>query len=298
LIINIKAEKINSALAENIQKIHSNIPGLQKITELDPIFAGGYSMALLFAPREPGNVTKIKTDYYSDFDVYFESESNALEAISVLSEFSSQEIYRTKNAATIMVDKLDNAENPTAFQIISKIQGKATDILESFDFVNCAVAYTPKRKSFYLHKDAPKFHRERVLQILKPWMLEQCLSTEASTSTDALEQNIVVQLARFKKYANRWEYALSDESFKKLISVYEKFPNIVTKSNIAYQTTGGPYSGASYLAYRNQNIWKAMSDLFISHELWASYKDKAGVIQKTTPQDVPEGDILHENVPF
>ena len=298
MITNIQTSRINSALAENINKIHSTIPGLKLITELNPIFAGGYSMALLFAPRDPDNVVKIQDSYYSDFDVYFESESNALQAISILSEFTSKSVYVTDNAATILVDKLGNAEQPTAFQIIKKVKGKAEDILESFDFVNCAVAYMPKQESFYLHKYAPKFHRNRVLQILKPWMLEECLAIEDNDAPNAVAQNIVIQLSRFKKYANRWEYSLSNDSFKKLISVYEKFPNIVTQTNIPYVTTGGPYNGASYLAYRNQNIWQALSELFICHELWPSYKDKAGVIDKTASEDRPAEDILHDNIPF
>ena len=298
MIINIKTEKINPKLANNINQIHSTIPGLELITDLNPIFAGGYSMALLFAPRKSSNINSIQQDYYSDFDVYFNSESDANQAIDILSQLTSKQIYNTDNAATIMVDKLNNENNPTAFQIIKKVHGSAEKILESFDFINCAIAYTPRQECFYMHKHAPKFHRNRVLQILKPWMLEECLSTEASEANDAISQNIVIQLSRFKKYARRWEYSLSDESFHKLISVYEKFPNIVTRTNIPYVTSGGPYDGASYLAYRNQNIWKSLSDLFICHKLWPSYEDINGVIRQTIPEDIPAGEILHQNVPF
>jgi len=297
MIVKVRADKINPSLAKNITSIHDSIPGLNLITDLDPIFAGGYSMALLFAPREKNNIGKISSDYFSDFDVYFDTEAKANEAIARLKDKTSLDIYETENATTIMVDQLGNQNTPTPFQIVKKIHGRANDIISTFDFINCAVAFTPKQESFYMHNKAPKFHREKRLETLNPWMIRQCLEQNVETE-DLINQNIIIQLSRFQKYALRWEYSLSDKSFDTLISVYEKYPNIKTKTNIPYTTVGGPYSGCSYIAYRNQNIWAALARLFVCHEKWNSYQDKAGVISSCLGlADIPRDPILTE-VPF
>ena len=43
---------LHERLSENIKSLYASNPVLKEIENLDPVFAGGYPMALLFAPRD------------------------------------------------------------------------------------------------------------------------------------------------------------------------------------------------------------------------------------------------------
>jgi hypothetical protein len=102
---------------------------------------------------------------------------------------------------------------------------------------------------------------------------------EALEEKKEINDNIIIQLLRFKKYCYRWGYNLSDSSFDLLIQAYEAYPNIVLSSNQVIRATGGSYSGQEYYAWRNQNIWKSVARLMKSHSKWRDYKDTIGQIE-------------------
>jgi len=261
---------------DNIIKIHQSNKFLKKLDIVDPCYAGGYPMSLLFAPRLKGNPLQIQHNFYSDYDLYFENKEKLNFAIQKLDndliESDIQDIIDTDNARTYIYKCKDIFTNENlTLQIVKKITNNISDILETFDFLNCAIGYNPNQKAFYTHKDVFLKHSVRELEILKPWMLENV--------TEETMQNVIIQVARFKKYCMRWEYTLSNKSFDKLIEVYYKYPNLKTSRGITYRTTGGAYAGMDFIATQNQNIWSAILPILNIHPKWGSFKDPHKILK-------------------
>ena len=92
----------------NILGIHSKNSALNLLEEYDPMFAGGYPMSLLLAPREASNHLKIKPGYFSDYDVYFRTAQNYKEANDKLLNDSNFEVMiETENAITHLSKEID-----------------------------------------------------------------------------------------------------------------------------------------------------------------------------------------------
>lgn len=259
----------------NIRNIHKNQPIINSINEFSPFFAGGYPMSLLFAPREGVNSLKIKDGYYSDYDIYFQNIDKLHAAKDVIyklyeSEYSISEID-TDNAITLSCTK--GNDKVIQLQLIKKCLFPPEQILPTFDFVNCAVGYCPAAETFYVHGNAINCHHNRKLEILDPWMLKN-LPEEINEENIS---NIIIQIARFKKYCIRWDYTLSDKSYELLLSIYNQHPNIVTSKNVVYNTSQG-YNGLGFIARENQNIWLSLGELLRSHPLWSSSVDEHGII--------------------
>ena len=294
MIKKVSLEKLNSYLSQNIQKIHNKSKGSESIKHLSPLYAGGYPMSLLFAPRMKGEVDKIDGIYYSDYDIYFEETAQAEEAVKILTEYALEENYTSENATTLKVKFPSDPEGTyETFQIVHKVSGSPESILPTFDFVNCAVAFAPSSNAFYMHKEAPKCHSDRILDILNPWMVTDALKTGTP-----IQDNVIIQLLRFKKYCHRWEYCLSDKSFDLLIKAYEAFPDIIVPANHPIRVRGGAYSGQEYYAWRNQNLWKAVASLVGSHKAWEKYEDQIGYITSALPEQSVREELTTSQIPF
>ena len=138
---------------DNIVDIHKGLPAvIQDLNGCHPLYAGGYPMSLLFAPRKTEQITKIAEGYYQDYDVYFPSEGNLLEAIDILDSYAdvlpTNKKFETENAITYTINTSDTsiAENPASerqvsIQVIKRIVGSPEEILQSFDFKNLAYFY-------------------------------------------------------------------------------------------------------------------------------------------------------------
>lgn len=257
---------------KNIIDIQSNNTIINSINECYPILAGGYPMSLLLAPRKWTDKLQIKAGYYSDYDIYFQDESNYERAQAIIDAEYHNDIENkisTENAISYKIGIEDPIlGGPTQVQLIKKVTNTPKKILETFDFVNCAIGYTPSDNKFYFHKDLFKYHNTRELEILKPWMLDD-------VNQDTLN-NVIIQVARFKKYCLRWEYTLASKAFWKLIKVYQQFPNLRVERNILQ--SGGSYNNVMFIATANQNIWEAIAPVMTSHLEWKDYKDPHGIL--------------------
>jgi len=299
----------------NIINIHSNMSIINSINEYKPLFAGGYPMALLFAPRRETNALEIAPGYFSDYDMYFQSKKDFESALEVLKfeytgeagntkkDYYISESISTDNAVTLIMSRtqrLNPQPAPLVLQLIRSRIAPPEELLSTFDFTNCAIGFSPAEKAFYCHRDTLRDHHERTLEILNPWMLDNI--------TQENIQNIIVQIARFIKYSQRWEYTLSNKSFDKLIEVYNDHPNIVTNTNIVYNGSE-TYNGLSFIARQNQNVWEAIAPLLRAHSKWLSFKDQHGIISgkpvplenSTTEQNTASGVLASEvvsDVPF
>jgi len=259
---------------QNIVDIHSNLPPiLQSLSEYNPIYAGGYPMSLVFAPRISSQL-KIQAGYYHDYDIYFPTQEDLTGATSRLDTHlntANGNRYETNNAITYKFNQPTSTEFPyLAIQIIKRVVGRPKDILSSFDFKNCAIGFLPNSKELYLHKEAPKLHLDKKLDVLNPWMIYP--------PEDTITDNAIIQLMRFKKYCLRWGYSLSKQSLNLLLRVYKKSPDIAIHQNQGYTATGGPYSGIRFIGTINQNLWSAMAPLLTANEHWSDNFDYHGKI--------------------
>lgn len=278
MIIEINKTKNVIPHFQNILDIHESNPSLSLIDEFNPFFAGGYPMSLLLAPRLKSNNLKIKRGYYSDYDVYFTCKDDFENACKKLDDHNEvDKKVETPNATTYILHTIDpSLGNRVQLQLIRKFQDPPKSILGSFDFVNCAVGFSPNTGSLYFHKHLFRSHNIRELEILKPWMLD--------TVTDDTVNNVVIQIARFKKYCMRWDYTLSEKSFSKLLKVYEKYPNLKTSRNIQLACEGGSYDQQVFIATRDQNIWEVISSLIRINPKWRTYTDPHGILSGTTDE--------------
>jgi hypothetical protein len=263
---------------DNIVSIHKNLSYLHSLTECNPLFAGGYPTALLLAPRAKGNSIELRPGYYNDYDVYFETSENLDRARAHLLANSATALIETNNAATYGIAM------PNGFvqqiQLIKLIIDTPENILSSFDFVNSAVGYQPLTDKIYFHTQVFDCHIERKLEILNPWML---------ASLDTIqEENIIIQLLRFKKYCLRWEYNLSDKAFNLLLDIYNRFPKCKVTRNQHYRAASqGAYAQTYYIALRNENIWNCLASIIKRHPNWDNSLDKHGVLVDATGDSDP-----------
>ena len=155
-------------------------------------------------------------------------------------------------------------------QLVKKITNPPKKILSTFDFINCAAGYFPETESLFIHNNIFKYHNVKELEILDPWML--------NSITEETKENVLVQLGRFRKYCDRWDYTLGVNAFWKLIEVYEKYPHLKSDRGILVNTDGTAYSGVRYMINTNENIWSIIAPILRIHPEYKKFKDKYGHI--------------------
>ena len=97
------------------------------------------------------------------------------------------------------------------------------------------------------------------------------------------KSNIIIQIARFKKYCKRWDYVLSKDSLNLLIDIYHKYPNIVAEKNVTYTVVGDehyPYNRMEQIVSINENVWKAIRDIILYTPDYNQSMDKIGILNK------------------
>lgn len=258
---------------QNIIDIYNEAPSIVKqLTVYKPLIAGGYPMALVFAPRLK-NLNSISTKYYTDYDMYFSSSDDLNSAILHLEELRNSgnavDYHNTDNAITYFINFDDKSYS---IQLVKKTLGSPEEVLSSFDFKNCAIGFAPHLSTIFFHKEAPSLHISQKLDVLNPWMINPVSSLEKSSFS-----NIIIQLLRFKKYCDRWDYTLSKDSFDLLFQVYNIFPSLSVSKHKTYHACGGPYRGIPFKSASSYNLWTIMTKLITSSPYWSTDLDKHGI---------------------
>ena len=177
-------------------------------------------MALLLGTRV-WDGTRLDVKHFKDFDVYTKSPEHYKEIRhELIYRSNARTVYDTENATTYIV-------NGETVQLVKKKHGDPISILSTFDFANCAIGFRPNNNTIYANLDGIKAHCKQELEILDPWML--------NFLTKETLHNVVVQLVRFKKYCERWNYTLSYRSLNRLLQVYNEYPNLEIKAGEIYQ---------------------------------------------------------------
>lgn len=253
---------------ENILAIHKSNPFLRKLDRLDPIYAGGYVMALFAAPRWKGRPNRLSIGYYNDIDVYPRDQKHLIRLkdwlnIALLMNPGNY-VFRTEMASTYT---FQTPQGQVQIQLITGLKaGKPEEIIGNFDFVNCAFAFTPRDEAIYFHRDFITYHNAKELQILKPWMLDE------ATPDNTL---LLTQLLRFNKYCKRWKYTLSRDALNKLVEIYRKWPHLRVKAGQKYQDGSG---GQESTVTKDQYVWKILADTMTSSPYWKPEMDQHGIL--------------------
>lgn len=258
---------------QNILDIYNEAPPVVKqLAAYKPLIAGGYPMALVFAPRLK-SLNCVSTKYYTDYDMYFSSSDDLNSAILHLEELRNSgkaaNYHNTDNAITYSIKSDDKSYS---IQLVKKTLGSPEEVLSSFDFKNCAIGFAPHSSTVFFHKEAPSLHISQKLDVLNPWMINPVSSLDKSSVS-----NIIIQLLRFKKYCDRWDYTLSRDSFDLLLQVYNTFPSLSVTKHKAYYASGGPYHAIPFKSATSYNVWTIMAKLITSNTRWSSDLDKHGI---------------------
>lgn len=242
---------------ESILATHE-LQDLEDLDRLEPIYAGGYPTALLFAPRDKkGDISNF---YCNDIDVYGKSPDHTQVLINYLDKVGTR-VYQSNKAISFAIP----GSKRTIQVIVSDFFMRGVEkTLANYDLVNCAVAFEPTKGLITMHEDVVSAQKKAELQFLNPWMLGQT------------DHDIIVEIVRCKKYCLRWNLTLSLDAFKRLFALYLQKPNISVKKGLTYRFGSG--DELMILAASGQNIWSAAAVLFKQVSGWSNDFDPHGHI--------------------
>ena len=206
------------------QNITHNIQDLPINTmidsEIDYYIAGGYAMALIFAPRNQD--LYIDTNYYDDIDIYFSSEQDLNNSIESIKQ---KEITIIEENEKWFVFKMTNPEtnNSYTFQIVKTLFSTSPSFFSAYDILNCCIAFSAKTNDFYYKplaieatvcklielNDTFTFDEEKYIKF--SYRLNKFLARYKMKISDTLHSTLLYNLIRNKDYktTKEWNFKIS-----------------------------------------------------------------------------------------
>ena len=139
----IKITQNNFPHSKNIKDILQNTSILDVLGDIDFYFGGGFTVALMYAPRNPDNNLLLSKKYYSDVDLFFKDQESLNEATSILDALRStnklRKVCESENAITYDFYAFsEGIPFPEIYnlQLIKKYTGTPSQILSTFDILN------------------------------------------------------------------------------------------------------------------------------------------------------------------
>jgi hypothetical protein len=263
--------------SDNIKQILQNIPFLELLAESEAnyYFAGGFTTALLFAPRE-FDLNNIQKHFYDDIDLFFPTLEDFNKAQNLFHEkYGMFNIVSTENAETY--EFYENSRY-TKIQFVKKMFAAPEELLKTFDFVNCTTAYDKLNDTWYIHERTIEAMVNRKLTLNNPVMLDP--------SFHSYPQSIFLQLERIQKYKKRYNLDLDLPCMMKLLKVNQRSPDVTTEILESNRVLGWyKYYTKSFKA--NKNIWTLFSHLLNRNPLWKHFENKFKNIE-------PKGEELED----
>lgn len=238
---------------DSIARIWGAHPLLKAITHLDPIVAGGFAAALMYGPRV--NKTTLDTSYYGDIDIWARNKAHYEQLINGIYQACNLVSITTKavtdNAITFSVE--GTQIQPITVQVVERLQGEPLDILGKFDILNAAIAYVPKTGEIFYSKKGLAAHLAGELEMVSPTLLT------------VENQYLVESLLRIYKYCERWNYALSDDTWRQLTELRKTYPVLwVTEKQMRASFYGDEELWADF---PEGDVWELLGELINSHHL-------------------------------
>ena len=132
-------------------------------SETNYYIAGGYALALIFAPRKDDLL--IKEDYYDDIDIYFEKEEDLQTSIEKIKKYKQANII--EETENWFVFSLKSNNHNYYFQFMKKLFTKSPAFFYAYDILNCCVAFSAKTNEFYYKNKAIEATVAQVLDMNK-----------------------------------------------------------------------------------------------------------------------------------
>jgi hypothetical protein len=269
-------EKLPKKLLESIQFIYNENQDcpLGSISHLNPVLAGGFPMALLFAPRDiEGKISS----YFSDYDLFFEKKGQAEEAIKLIkSNLANPKLYKTKNASTITGFSYED-DQPRNYQVITKFLYSRNDVVSKFDFTNCSIGFLPSENKFILNKSAISDHSKSQLNDLNLHFIDKIMNE--TISEKKIVELLSLQLERISKYTYRWNYDFSPSLWEKITSVYLKYPKLCIPNSRSFTVSSGLYNGHRSRLTKAQNLWIAYKQIFQESSFFKDFVDPHSILK-------------------
>lgn len=162
--------------------------------DCNPIISGSYAINLIFKPSAP----------YKDVDFYFESEEDFQRASSLLKETCSF-ITATNNCEIYEKDDFQ-------YQLIKREFLPPEKLIFEHDFYNCALAI--QKENIYIADICFSLYRDSLIHVNHVRVFEEeDLSTQINL--------FAIFFTRLRKYIDRYDFTLSEETKKKLINLSE-----------------------------------------------------------------------------
>lgn len=224
-------------------------------SEVDYYIAGGYAMALIFAPRDENLL--IQNIYYDDIDIYFASESQlnlAINAakqkeIDIVEENSEWFVFRMKSQVTQTV---------YTFQFIKKIFSTQPSFFMNYDLLNCCLAFSAKSNEFFFKDNA----------------LESTVSKqiEINTSFNFTEEEAIKLSYRINKFAARYKMKISNNLHSLLLYALIKNKNFKTTKDWQFRLSWSTDEMENIP--KDFNIWALYRYAFGTNPRYTKYLNK------------------------
>ena len=267
-----KTSPNNFPHSKNIKTIIQNTGILDVLGDIDFYFGGGFAVALMHAPREKENHSKLSKNYYSDIDLFFKSDTDLNKAISILEKLRNTKKIRktceTENATTYDFFTFpDETQFPEMYtiQLIKKYTGTPTQILSTFDILNSRILYSHTDDAWHFDKNFFNYQSAKKISLTDSTPLLE------STNLD-YPNTIFFQLERLSKYIQRYDLELDQQSLMKLIKVQRQIPALSFEQNKKV-IVRGYYSSYSKHVSSTFNVWLAFIDLFKNNSNWNTIKN-------------------------
>lgn len=240
------------------QNILSNIEGLPIYSALDPAInfyiAGGYALALIFAPRD--NTLMIDNNYYDDIDIYFDKQEE-LEASIKRIKAQAQATVIEENEKWFVFELVTSKENTYTFQFMKKLFNTSPSFFMEYDILNCCVAFSSKRNEFYYKTNAIEATVAQVVEHNKDFHHH-------------LDESKAITFAyRLNKYLARYKMKLSENLHSKLL--YDLIQNKNYKTTKQHDFRISWSTNEMETVPKGFNIWKLYRYAFATNPKHVKY---------------------------
>lgn len=224
-------------------------------SEVDYYIAGGYAMALIFAPRDENLF--IQSNYYDDIDVYFAHEKELNLAINAAKQREITVIEETTEWFVFkMVSQTTNMEY--TFQFMKKIFSTQPAFFMNYDLLNCCLAFSARSNQFFFKDHALESTVSRQIEI--------------NNTFNFTEETALKFSYRINKFASRYKMKISDNLHSVLLYALIKNKNFKTTKDWNFRLSWS--TDEMEEIPKDFNIWTLYRYAFSTNQRYTKYINK------------------------
>lgn len=224
-------------------------------SEIDYYIAGGYAMALIFAPRDQDLF--IHDNYYDDIDIYFAHEKELNTAIQS-AKHKKVKIIDENDEWFVFKMTSETTGKEYTFQFMKKVFSTEPSFFMNYDLLNCCLAFSAKSNQFFF----------------KDYALESTVSKQVEVnSTFSFNEESTLKFSyRINKFASRYKMKISDNLHSRLLYALIKDKNFKTTKNWNFRLSWS--TDEMEEIPKDFNIWSLYRYAFSTNPRYSKYLDK------------------------